>query len=424
MGQKANPLSLRLQNYRRTFDSCWYSDYFYAKCQSRDLNLKNYINTFFKLLKLPQARINIDYGLENVKIWTFFCQPQNFRSDLAKTLNMPGIILSRKQGLDKSRKNYEQLSQAWKIDTTTKKHSNSTNALQFLTSSFEGRKGTGQSMQPYHISRKNTKDIYLSNDHRISNIKEGFLLSNLEQISLLNKDKISLNKKLLLSFSRIFEKQSSGTQSVPTIGYVENDIIILPSGLVQRANEVKNNKHQLLHNLLALHYYKKQDIVNKNHEKLLDNKLCTNLLFNQFQSSQLNISNKHFKYRNHFENYLSSQLSNIDVQFYPFVSRQCWQSAIFLADEIVYFLERRISFSRLRNRIARQASMQPFIRGIRITCSGRVGGKSKKAQRATQEFIKYGSTGGHVFENRIDFASTSAHTPFGLLGIKVWICYK
>ena len=90
----------------------------------------------------------------------------------------------------------------------------------------------------------------------------------------------------------------------------------------------------------------------------------------------------------------------------------------------MYFLERRISFSRLRNRIARQASMQPFIRGIRITCSGRVGGKSKKAQRATQEFIKFGSTGGHVFENRIDFASTSAHTPFGLLGIKVWICYK
>lgn len=416
MGQKANPLSLRLQNYRRTFDSCWYSDYFYAKCQSRDLNLKNYVNTFFKLLKLPQARINIDYGLENVKIWTFFCQSQTFRSDLAKTLNMPGLNLSRKQGFNDN-------SRRWKIDTTTKNTSNSTNALNFLTSLASQREvKTGELMQPYHISRKNTKDIYLSNlngvniDHRISNIKEGFFLSNLEQLSLLNKDKISLNKKLLLSISNF-----------GTLKAYENDILFLNDLMVKKKNEAnKTNKHQLLHNLLTLHYYQKQNVVNKNHENLvkLDNKLNTNLLFNQFQNSQLNISNKHFKYRNHFENYLSSQLSNIDVQFYPFVSRQCWQSASFLADEIVYFLERRISFSRLRNRIARQASMQPFIRGIRITCSGRVGGKSKKAQRATQEFIKYGSTGGHVFENRIDFASTSAHTPFGLLGIKVWICYK
>lgn len=412
MGQKANPLSLRLQNYRRTFDSCWYSDYFYAKCQSRDLNLKNYVNTFFKLLKLPQARINIDFGLENVRIWAFLCQPHIFRNDLAKTLNM---TLSAKSRTD------EQLSKSWKIDTTTK-HSNSTSVFQGIF-----RLPQSQLMQPYHISRKNPKNIYLSNDNRVTNLKEGYILSNLEQLSLLNKERISLNKKLLLK------------NSIPSSS---NDVL-LPSTMwkkvhVDTLNEVKEevkkiNKHQVLHNLLTLHYFQKENLVNKNHENFvkLDNKLRytksvinNDLLFNQIQNSQLSISTKHFKYRNHFENYLSSQLSNIDVQFYPFVSRQCWQSASFLADEIVYFLERRISFSRLRNRIARQASMQPFIRGIRITCSGRVGGKSKKAQRATQEFIKFGSTGGHVFENRIDFASTSAHTPFGLLGIKVWICYK
>ena len=64
------------------------------------------------------------------------------------------------------------------------------------------------------------------------------------------------------------------------------------------------------------------------------------------------------------------------------------------------------------------------IRGVRITCSGRVGGKSKKAQRAKIESLKYGQTSLHVFSAPIDFSCKTAHTSFGSVGVKVWICYQ
>lgn len=420
MGQKANPLSLRLQNFRRTFDSCWYSDYFYSKCQSRDLNLKNYVNTFYKLIKLPQARIGIDFGLESVKIWAFFCQPKTFRVDLAKNLNIT-----------------QHLSKAWKIDATKSTYNNSRLRTPLLNSK--------EAYAPYHISKKNPLALYLSTMEWKKwwqgLIYKAALIENQNRIF----NQASLNRKLLLVISERNKRSNQPARSFFTnmkYNQDNNKSNSINRNLITR-NDITNGlpdtqlndnisfsltkgkRQQILHELLTLYYYQKKLIINKNHENFvkIDLEHTNNFLLNRLQKSQLIISNKDFKYRNHIENYLSSQMA-LDAQYFPFVGRQCWQSANFLADEIVYFLERRVSFSRLRNRISRQASMQPFIRGIRITCSGRVGGKSKKAQRATQECIKYGSTGGHVFENRIDFASTSAHTPFGLLGIKVWICFK
>ena len=93
-------------------------------------------------------------------------------------------------------------------------------------------------------------------------------------------------------------------------------------------------------------------------------------------------------------------------------------------EEIIYYLEKRVSFVKIKNQILREASKSSFVKGLRITCSGRVGGRSKKAQRSKVQIIKYGQTSLHVFSSKIDFASKPAHTAFGLLGIKVWICYN
>ena len=101
-----------------------------------------------------------------------------------------------------------------------------------------------------------------------------------------------------------------------------------------------------------------------------------------------------------------------------------WQDAGYFADEIVFLLERRISFRQIKNRILKQITQNPNIQGVRITCSGRVGGKSKKAQRAKMDSIKYGQTSLHVFSSQIDFASTNCVYCFRSTGIKVWICYN
>jgi hypothetical protein len=124
---------------------------------------------------------------------------------------------------------------------------------------------------------------------------------------------------------------------------------------------------------------------------------------------------------------LESNLANFfktDMSLIPFFTNFEWQDAGYFADEIVYLLERRVSFRQLKNKILKQLTYNPYIQGVRITCSGRVGGKSKKAQRAKVDSLKYGETSLHVFSSKIDFAHRTAHTPLGSSGIKVWICYK
>jgi hypothetical protein len=154
---------------------------------------------------------------------------------------------------------------------------------------------------------------------------------------------------------------------------------------------------------------------------ILETSQTTNIELPFFLSSTY--FQKKLKYKNYLEYYLGSK-STLALQFIPFQVTQDWQHAGYLADEIVYYLERRVPFRKIRNNIIKYLSQKSTIRGIRITCSGRVGGKSKKAQRAKTEYLKFGQTPLHVFSCHIDFAFRTAYTSFGSMGVKVWICYN
>jgi len=152
-----------------------------------------------------------------------------------------------------------------------------------------------------------------------------------------------------------------------------------------------------------------------------------NKLGDFLESYKINKTKVLFLCNSPYKTHLESQLSNfcfsdVVVSFFRLSNEK--QSAIFLAEEIIYYLEKRVSFVKIKNQILREASKSSFVKGLRITCSGRVGGRSKKAQRSKVQIIKYGQTSLHVFSSKIDFASKPAHTAFGLLGIKVWICYN
>ena len=41
MGQKVNPISLRLEQTNRHFDSCWFNDYNYTNLLNRDINIQS-----------------------------------------------------------------------------------------------------------------------------------------------------------------------------------------------------------------------------------------------------------------------------------------------------------------------------------------------------------------------------------------------
>ena len=56
--------------------------------------------------------------------------------------------------------------------------------------------------------------------------------------------------------------------------------------------------------------------------------------------------------------------------------------------------------------------------GIKVQISGRLGG----AEMARNELYKEGRTPLHTLRADIDFAKVEAHTTYGRIGIKVWIC--
>jgi len=76
MGQKINPISLRLHYTNRHFDSCWYSKYFYKNLLTRDVFLHQYFTNFLKLLKLPAGRYSIQHLQKKTQVYNFLCYPK------------------------------------------------------------------------------------------------------------------------------------------------------------------------------------------------------------------------------------------------------------------------------------------------------------------------------------------------------------
>lgn len=91
--------------------------------------------------------------------------------------------------------------------------------------------------------------------------------------------------------------------------------------------------------------------------------------------------------------------------------------ALLVAENIAQQLEGRISFRRAMKQ-AVSSTMRMGAQGIRIRCSGRLGG----AEMARTEQYKEGRIPLHTLRADIDYGTAEASTIYGIIGIKVWIC--
>ncbi len=91
--------------------------------------------------------------------------------------------------------------------------------------------------------------------------------------------------------------------------------------------------------------------------------------------------------------------------------------AFLVAENIANQLQGRISFRRAMKQSISLA-MRMGADGIKIVCSGRLGG----AEMARTEQYKDGRTPLHTIRADIDYANGRAETIYGSIGIKVWIC--
>ena len=469
MGQKVNPILLRLQYSNRHFDNFWYSNHFYADRLSKDLFIQQYLNTFLKLLKLPSTRLSIQHSQKKTKLYSFFCYPKQSRELRSKFFQLSNITKNDNKKYKESNssliKNCLNDSKLWPnyIYIVKKKFTNLyVNSLlsiyllkkKNLNDLFILKERSQKSLSLYPINKFNNSSS--SAKIELTSPSNNKLFEEADQhndINSFNK-KISINL-LLNNETGVINKEIVSTTKRNLLG-VESEYKNLFEQSVEYNINLLNKKQQFIKYFLFLHtlltkYNKNTSILN-NYSKLIypircfqfffpkflnflkknnynqslssNNKLFedkneflstseqNSLIFsttNKIKSSSfvLPVSNtpnfleKELKYKNYIERYFSSKYQS-NFEFVPFKIYQDWQHAGFLADEIVYFLERRVPFRRIKNRILKQISENSNIRGVRITCSGRVGGKSKKAQRAKIECVKYGQTSLHVFTSQID----------------------
>lgn len=88
-----------------------------------------------------------------------------------------------------------------------------------------------------------------------------------------------------------------------------------------------------------------------------------------------------------------------------------------VAENVASQLERRISFRRAMKRTV-QTTMDGGALGIKIRCSGRLGG----AEIARTEWYREGKIPLHTLRTNIDYGFAEANTVAGKIGIKCWIC--
>jgi len=87
-----------------------------------------------------------------------------------------------------------------------------------------------------------------------------------------------------------------------------------------------------------------------------------------------------------------------------------------LGESIKQQLERRVSFRRAMKKIMSQA-MKAGAKGIKVQCSGRLGG----ADMSRVERYMEGRVPLHTLRADIDYAQAEALTTYGLIGVKVWV---
>jgi small subunit ribosomal protein S3 len=111
-----------------------------------------------------------------------------------------------------------------------------------------------------------------------------------------------------------------------------------------------------------------------------------------------------------------AKVTNSEVSLNIVEIRKPEIDAKLIADGIAQQLERRVAFRRAMKR-AVQSAMRLGAQGIRINCSGRLGG----AEIARMEWYREGRVPLHTLRADVDFGYGTAKTTYGVCGVKVWV---
>ncbi len=113
------------------------------------------------------------------------------------------------------------------------------------------------------------------------------------------------------------------------------------------------------------------------------------------------------------------KLTGKQVQLNILEVRNPESDAQLVAQGVAEQLSNRVSFRRAMRKSMQSALRSGAVKGIRVKCSGRLGG----AEMSRSEFYREGRVPLHTLRANIDYGFFEAKTTFGRIGVKVWI-YK
>jgi small subunit ribosomal protein S3 len=113
------------------------------------------------------------------------------------------------------------------------------------------------------------------------------------------------------------------------------------------------------------------------------------------------------------------KLTKKQVQLNILEVKNSESDAQLVAQGVAEQLSNRVAFRRAMRKAMQSAMRSPQVKGIRVQCSGRLGG----AEMSRSEFYRDGRVPLHTLRADIDYGLFEARTTFGRIGVKVWI-YK
>ena len=121
-----------------------------------------------------------------------------------------------------------------------------------------------------------------------------------------------------------------------------------------------------------------------------------------------------------------AEIENLKKELDKFTGRDCLvdiqevrrpeADAQLVAENVALQLERRIAFRRAMKK-AVNVALKFGAKGIKIACSGRLGG----AEMARREWFREGRVPLHTLRADVDYGVARANTTYGIIGVKVWI---
>ena len=406
MAQKVNPIAVRL-GLNKKADSSWFSDYYYATLFLQDYHLRNSLNS------LKQTSGN-KLGLRTAK-----CVIHHYPKK--STIHLFCLGRARIAGSNYARDTYSTIFSLQNPVNSVLRNNKSVTQLSRNAATKPSEQHAA------HCALHSTKHSQVGSLPALRASAAFFMSSGWTDITCNKVEKtVTIDSQNWLSNSpypkthkagqtTLDIQQSSASRSVSRFGKFQKR-----STAFLECNEFGAG------NYTVMQYYEKK----KTGQSLLKVRLIVNKqsapkqlflpvfeLQTTYKSLPNGIKRMHYSL-SHFQNVLCNY-TNVLSSIKPIQVTSIYQSASLVAQEICFQLEQTKSFRQICKTILKEIEQRNYIKGIRIMCSGRLNG----AEIAKTECKKYGETSLHVFSDQIDYAANQASTPYGILGVKVWISY-